>query len=228
MTKRRELRLPAWRSGGMAFVAGLLLSAGLAVASQAAAAAVGIFGYDETPKEGLDAFPKWTGVLERYFEEKGATSGSCQSKTFNRCHYDAWMGFLDSIRGELTPRTLKAVNDYMNKSRYIVDPINWGITDYWATPGQFFDKYGDCEDYAIAKYLSLRALGWDPKTMRIVVVQDMNLRVPHAILAVYLDGKAMLLDNQIAILVDASKIRHYRPIFSLSEDSWWRHSPRKK
>ena len=217
-----------WAAAGTVFALVLVQDPDTAGFTGEAQAARGIFGYNETPKKGLKAFPKWTGVLERYFQEKAKTSGSCQSKTFNRCHYDTWMSFLESVRNETPPRMLKKVNDFMNKSRYIVDPINWGMKDYWATPGQFFDKYGDCEDYAIAKYLSLRALGWDPKSMRIVVVQDLNLRVPHAVLAIYMKGKAMLLDNQIAILVDASKIRHYRPIFSLSETSWWRHSPARK
>lgn len=190
-----------------------------------AEAAVGIFGYLETRRESLEAFPKWTGALERYFQEKAQTSGNCAAKEFNRCHYEKWTGFLDSVRDDPPERKLKKVNDFMNKSRYILDPINWGVKDYWATPGQFFDKYGDCEDYAIAKYLSLVAIGWDPKTLRIVVVQDLNLRVPHAVLAVYQGDSVTLLDNQIAIVVEASRIRHYRPIFSLSETGWWRHAP---
>jgi len=190
-----------------------------------AEANVGIFGYLETRREGLEAFPKWTGALERYFQEKAQTAGNCAAKEFNRCHYEKWTGFLDSVKGDPPERQLKKVNDFMNKARYILDPINWGVQDYWATPGQFFDKYGDCEDYAIAKYLSLIALGWDPKVFRIVVVQDLNLRIPHAILAVYQDDGVVLLDNQIAIVVDAGRIRHYRPIFSLSETGWWRHAP---
>ena len=193
-----------------------------------AEAKLGIFGYLETKREGLEAFPKWTGALERYFEEKAHTVGNCAAKEFNRCHYDTWTAFLDGIKNETPERKLKKVNDFMNKARYILDPINWGVKDYWATPGQFFEKYGDCEDYAIAKYLSLVAVGWDPETLRIVVVQDLNLRVPHAILAVYQQDNILLLDNQIAIVVDASRVRHYRPIFSLSETGWWRHAPAAK
>lgn len=215
----------------MALVCAGFVALGLAPAGGVVAHAqanVGIFGYLETRREGLKAFPKWTGALERYFREKGHTSGNCAAKEFNRCHYERWTSFLDSARDASPKRKLKLVNDFMNKARYILDPINWGVKDYWATPGQFFDKYGDCEDYAIAKYLSLVALGWDPKTLRIVVVQDLNLRIPHAILAVYRDDGIQVLDNQIAIVVDASRVRHYRPIFSLSEEAWWRHAPAAK
>ena len=204
-----------------------LPNGGGAMRTAEAKAATGIFGYLETEKKGLKAFPKWTGALERHFKDKGKVGGKCTARTFNKCHFDAWTKFLETIKDEPPKRKLYKINRFMNSARYILDPINWGVRDYWATPNQFFKKYGDCEDYAIAKYLSLRAIGWDPKKLRIVVVQDMNLKVPHAILAVYIDGKTLLLDNQISIVVDASKIRHYRPIFSLSETKWWRHAPNR-
>ena len=193
-----------------------------------AAKTVGIFDYFETKRTGLTAFKKWTAALERYRNERRKAEGGCEKTTFNRCHYKRWSAFIESVRKEKPKRILKKVNDFMNKSRYILDPINWGVADYWESPGQFFYKFGDCEDYAITKYLSLKALGWNIEDMRIVVLQDMNLRIMHAILVVYMDGKAFVLDNQISIVVDASKIRHYRPIYSVNETSWWRHTPKNK
>ena len=73
--------------------------------------------------------------------------------------------------------------------------------------------------------MSLRALGWDNVHMRLVLLQDLNLKIAHAVLVVYLDGSAWVLDNQIKQLVAAESIRHYRPLFSLNEDSWWLHRP---
>ena len=89
--------------------------------------------------------------------------------------------------------------------------------------GSFMTKDGDCEDYAIAKFMSLRQLGFDNGQMRVVVVDDLNLGVAHAILVVYLDGRAFVLDNQIASVVPAEIIRHYRPVYSINEDAWWLH-----
>ena len=84
------------------------------------------------------------------------------------------------------------------------DPVNWGQKDYWATPLEFMAKFGDCEDYAIAKFMSLRRLGW--KTSKCVVaVKDLNLKVGHAILVVYLDDKVYVLDNQIKQVIEAGK-----------------------
>ena len=84
-------------------------------------------------------------------------------------------------------------------------------------------KNGDCEDYAIAKYFSLRWLGLKPEDMRILVLHDMNLRVAHAVLVVYHRGRALILDNQVRGVVEADAIRHYRPIYSINEQHWWLH-----
>jgi predicted transglutaminase-like cysteine proteinase len=59
--------------------------------------------------------------------------------------------------------------------------------------------------------------------MRIVVLQDLNLKVTHAVLAVDLDGKTWILDNQIKQVIDAERIRHYRPVYSVNEKGWWLH-----
>ena len=101
--------------------------------------------------------------------------------------------------------------------------IGGGAKDYWAPPGQFFSKFGDCEDYAIAKFLTLRALGFTGDELRVVVVRDLNLKIGHAILAAYIDGKIYILDNQIKQAIAATTIRHYRRIYSVNEDGWCPH-----
>lgn len=116
----------------------------------------------------------------------------------------------------------------MNKAPYMVDKMNYGVKDYWATPGQFFAKFGDCEDYAITKFLSLRALDVPSNIMRVVILKDLNLKIGHAILAITIDDKTYVLDNQIKRVVPATKIRHYKPIFSLNEEGWWLHRPAKR
>ena len=118
-----------------------------------------------------------------------------------------------------------AINGYMNQKRYIIDPRNYGVRDYWATPGQFLARNGDCEDYAIAKYMSLRSLGFKDSQLRIVVLKDMNLGLAHAILAVYHDGRTFVLDNQIKTVVPADKVYHYKPYYSINEKHWWLHRP---
>jgi predicted transglutaminase-like cysteine proteinase len=187
-----------------------------------AEAKLGIFGYLETKREGLEAFPKWTGALERYFEEKAHTVGNCAAKEFNRCHYDTWTAFLDGIKNETPERKLKKVNDFMNKARYILDPINWGVKDYWATPGQFFEKYGDCEDYAIAKYLLLR--GAEPATGPFLIVATARGR-PHAMCGIAVPGGYAVLDNLRPAIAVVRHLNAVAPIYLLDEQALYLPPP---
>lgn len=194
-----------------------------AVAKTAAGGFPGIFSTRTTQSSNIAMFPKWGGALSRYFSERQLADAPCTSTLFNQCHLKEWKEFLASQKGKSRLSQVRAVNAYMNRQPYFTDPRNYGIKDYWATPGQFFRRNGDCEDYAIAKFMSLRALGFTNKDMRIVVLHDMNLRVGHAILVVHLDGQALVLDNQVRNVVPAETIRHYRPIYSINEHNWWLH-----
>ena len=193
-----------------------------APAATTAAEAPQIFASTAVRNDNLELFPKWRGTLDRYFEDR-QVEPECSPGRFDSCDLLEWQAFLDG-QALLDPqRQLEAVNRHMNEHRYIVDPRNWGVEDYWATPLQFFRKDGDCEDYAIAKFMSLRALGWRDEDLRIVVVDDRNLRAQHAVLVAFLDGRAYVLDNQSASVMLADRIRHYRPIYSLNESAWWLH-----
>lgn len=182
-----------------------------------------LFGTVEKRANSINLFPKWKGTLDRYFRERKLEDAPCDANIFNRCHLRKWKAFLAKIKGKDRMTQLREVNTYMNRAPYIVDQVNYGVPDYWATPRQFFRRDGDCEDYAIAKYLSLRALGLSPDAMRVVVLQDENLKLAHAVLVVYLEGRAYVLDNQIKTVVEASRIFHYRPIYSINERYWWVH-----
>jgi predicted transglutaminase-like cysteine proteinase len=192
-------------------------------AEQVAMARTGLFGSIEIRGVSLNVLPKWTGVLARYFDEKKLADAPCTASAFNRCHLAEWSKFIESIRGLDRSRQVAEVNRYMNQKRYVIDPVNYGVADYWATPLQFLTKNGDCEDYAIAKFFSLRALGFDNDALRILVVDDLNLKVAHAVLVVYLNGVPSLLDNQVAQVVRVEAVRHYRPIYSANENDWWFH-----
>jgi predicted transglutaminase-like cysteine proteinase len=182
------------------------------------------FGSMEIRSDNLKPFTKWRTALERYTAETARErAGTCQSTMFNTCHYEELQRFLDGIGDTDRWDQLVEINHYMNTRQYITDPRNWGVPDYWATPGEFMAKFGDCEDYAIAKFLSLKRLGWTDDELRIAAVKDLNLKVGHAILIVYYAGKTWVLDNQIKRVVETESIRHYQPVYSINETSWWRH-----
>jgi len=175
----------------------------------------GLFGSTEVKSAGVAMFPKWTSVMKR-FDQQMATQGHSPVVA-------AWKAHLATMKGMTPAEQIASVNNYINSVRYVEDSVNYKQSDYWATPIEFLTRGGDCEDYAIAKYASLRALGFSADQMRIAIVQDQVKNVPHAILVVYTDGVAHVLDNQDKRVRDADEINRYRPIFSLNSNNWWLH-----
>lgn len=197
----------------------------LVVPVPAAWAALSVFNAAEVRSSDLSPFPKWTSMIARYAGEQAQLRLPCQQSPGNRCMLQQWVSFLDSVRGLDRRAQVDEVNRRMNSAPYIEDILNYGIPDYWATPGEFFENSGDCEDYAIAKFMSLRLLGFSNDEMRVGVVQDTNLNLVHSILIVYLDGQSLLLDNQISQVIPVSSVHHYVPYFTINEQYWWQHTP---
>ncbi|MCK6417481.1 MAG: transglutaminase-like cysteine peptidase [Alphaproteobacteria bacterium] len=177
-----------------------------------------LFGTVEQASAQTESFTKWHEMFARFNTQAGQAQEA-----------------LARLRADLKPLaalSLKdmaaAVNALMNKQPYIADQENWGRSDYWATPVEFLDKGGDCEDFAIAKYAALRALGVPEERLRLAIVQDTQRDMPHAVLAVYTPQGVFVLDNQIKTLVAAEQAGRYRPIYSINRQSWWLHtSPRE-
>ncbi len=183
-----------------------------------------LFDYQEVLQPDMNYVGQWLNVLERHITEDVPES-NCTKSFFNRCHLKEWYAFLDSVRDLPPQQQVSAVNKYVNQTKYIMDINNYGVDDYWAVAREFFYNGGDCEDYAITKFFSLRMLGHDPDTLRIVVLQDTNLRVPHAVLAVFFDNDVLIMDNQTQEVVSHRQIVHYIPLFSVDEKHWWLHLP---
>jgi predicted transglutaminase-like cysteine proteinase len=185
---------------------------------------VRLFGYNERPKEGFQLFPMWARVQQQHPKDQLAERDCSHSRRLS-CHLSEWQGFLATLKSQDPRAQIAAVNSYANERKYILDMDNYGVADYWATPKEFLINNGDCEDYSILKYYSLRNLGFSPETLRIVVVQDTNLRIPHAVLAVYLSSDILILDNQVPQVVSHRVAAHYVPVYSINEKQWWMHLP---
>lgn len=158
-------------------------------------------------------------MLDRYQREVSLEALPCRG----RCPLQRWKAFVAEQRGKDALAQLDAVNRYVNQVRYQSDRSRYGADDHWATPAEFLGQSGDCEDYAIAKYISLRHLGWDEGSLRIVVLNDELRRELHAVLIVFHGGTVYVLDNQAPEVLDHRSIRHYRPIFSINSVAWFFH-----
>lgn len=183
-----------------------------------------LFGYDENSQVSLTDLPHWLSVIARHLTGDNPENED-SLKAGGRDTLLKWREFLDGI-SKLPPRKqLAAVNDYANDRKYILDITNYGMEDYWAIVREFLYNNGDCEDYAITKFFSLRLLGFKSSDLRLVILQDLNLSTPHAVLAVLLDKEILILDNQTREVISHDQIVHYIPLYSLNEKKWWLHLP---
>ena len=199
--------------------------AGFAAAPAAQAAdpvpAVRLFGSSERANPNILMFNKWVTVLARYEQEKALGTQPCTS---GNCALQHWVQFVNGLKGQDRLAQLEAVNAYVNRTRYQTDESRYGMVDYWATPREFLGRSGDCEDYAFAKYLSLRKLGWSVDELRIVVMMHHGRRELHAILVAYVGGTAYVLDNLLPRPTDHGALPQYQPIYSINERAWFHHS----
>lgn len=123
---------------------------------------------------------------------------------------------------------LRLVNNFWNNWPYREDRDAYKQPDYWAAPWEFRKNSGDCEDYSIAKYFTLRALGVPKENMRVVVLMETIRNLPHAVLVVYMNGDACVLDNLSRQVLSHSRYKNYEPRFSINEDFRWAHMKPKK
>ena len=197
------------------------------VASPARAESFGaLFGYSEVQQENIADFPQWQSVVEEEATIAVAAEDCANGNKSARCLVKGWKEFLTGLQDKPAQEQLNAVNTYVNAQDYVGDKKNYGREDYWADPATFLENGGDCEDFAILKYFSLKALGWATDKLRVVVVQDTALRQPHAVLAVATDEDVLILDNQKKSIVSEDAIGNYAPLYSLTDDQWWLHLPR--
>lgn len=192
---------------------------------RAASRPLRLFGFNEVGQQDVDYLPQWVSALERHIRED-VPEGDCSDTAFNRCHLREWFAFLEGLRGLPVEQQIREVNRYANTKKYVLDLYNYAAEDYWAIAREFLYNGGDCEDYAITKFFSLRWLGVDQDRLRIVVLQDTNLRVPHAVLAVYTGKDILILDNQVQEVLSHRQIVHYVPLYSVNERMWWLHYPK--
>ena len=188
-----------------------------------------LFGTLEFEARSHAALPQWRRVISGINSEIGVYKDCARDPEAcpNR-GVMAWQTLLKGLKGDDARKQIKAVNRFINQWRYRTDQRNFGRSDYWATPVEFMARSGDCEDYAIAKYVSLRQLGFPPEQLRMVVVQDVLRDLAHAVLAVYVDNEILILDNVTNAVLGHQRLSQYLPYYSVNETARWTHVPASK
>jgi len=122
---------------------------------------------------------------------------------------------LKDLKNASEIKKLNVVNTWFNYIKYKSDKKIYNQSDYWATLYEFVGKdAGDCEDYTIAKYYTLKALGVSPEKMKFtyVIYKDRKgKKISHMVLAYLKVPKPkskkdiLILDNNNQRVLPASK-----------------------
>jgi predicted transglutaminase-like cysteine proteinase len=106
------------------------------------------------------------------------------------------------------------------------DEAQWGVADHRSPPFETLQTHrGDCEDYAIVKYVALLQAGLSHDDVKIVILRNLLPKEDHAAVAARVDGQWLILDNRRLALVRDTEMVRSMPKFVLDEGGTRRFVP---
>jgi predicted transglutaminase-like cysteine proteinase len=170
---------------------------------------------------------KWNGVVADIRVESGILA-SCRADA-RHCPAAArkFLGVIADGRAHEGRARIGVINRAVNLAiEPTSDLAQWGVSDRWSAPlATFGSGRGDCEDYAIAKYVALREAGVAESDIRLVIVRDLASGYDHAIVAARADEKWIVLDNRRLTLVEDAAMAHVLPLFAFDDSGVKRFAP---
>jgi len=135
-----------------------------------------------------------------------------------------WEKLLAEGPAEDISSTLRQVNRFFNRIRHREDERIWHQDDYWATPVEMLIKNaGDCEDYTIGKYFTLRAWGIPDAALRLIYVSRTGEQEPHMVLTYFDDSleEPVVLDNLMRDIKPVSERTDLQAVYSFNGKNLW-------
>lgn len=136
-----------------------------------------------------------------------------------------WAALLNTPSQGRIQDTLKQVNQFFNaRMSFRDDIVVWKQQDYWATPIEFLRKgAGDCEDFALAKYFTLREMGVPANQLRITYVKALELNQAHMVVTWYSTPTAipLVLDNLKTAILPATQRTDLLPVYAFNGEGLW-------
>jgi len=148
-----------------------------------------------------------------------------------RSRLTAWEDLIVSDNSQTDLEKLEKVNQFFNMMEFVDDIDHWRVKDYWATPIEFIGTQGgDCEDFTIAKYFTLKAMGIKDEKLNLTYVKSITYNVHHMVLAYYSSpgSEPLILDNIVKDIHPASKRTDLLPIYSFNGTGMWLAKQRGK
>jgi predicted transglutaminase-like cysteine proteinase len=163
---------------------------------------------------------KWLGV-QRHLADELVQLAICEGDREGCVSPEAlrYLAIIDAGQARNGRARLGEINRAIN---FAIHPGSdlalYGQIDVWSSPLATLAKgAGDCEDYAIAKFVALRKAGVAAEDLRIVVMHDLLGGEDHAVAAARLDGHWLMLDNRRMAMIEDSDIRNFRPTFVIDQ-----------
>jgi predicted transglutaminase-like cysteine proteinase len=185
------------------------------------------FGLAAVPVAGGGVLTKWHGV-EAGIRADNEILTRCRDGN-ERCPAAAqnFLAIVAQGRALSCRARIGVINRAINLAiQPMSDLAQWGVPDRWSAPLETFGTgRGDCEDYAIAKYVALTEAGVAAADVKLVIVRNTAVDEDHAVVAVRLDGNWIVLDNRWLTLVEADAMPEVIPLFVLDGDGVRRFAP---
>ena len=177
------------------------------------------FGLTTLRVDSGDVLAKWRGVEADIRAENDILSRCRESAELCPAAARRFLAIIAQGRVQTGRARIGIINRAINLAiRPMSDLAQWGVIDRWSAPlVTLTTGRGDCEDYAIAKYVALKEAGIAAEDVKLVIVRDLAAGGEHAVVAVRLDGHWLVLDNRWLRLVEDSYIRQMAPLFVLDQ-----------
>lgn len=184
------------------------------------ASALEPFGLHAEPVVAGEILEKWSGV-ERQIKAESRIFAHCRNGSWCPRAARRFLAVIDHGLARGGRARIGLINREINLSIVPTsDLAQWGVADRWSAPLETFTtRRGDCEDYAIAKYVALRAAGVPETDVRLIVVRNNAIGEYHAVVAVRLDSGWIVLDNRWLALVRDREMWRATPLFELDDNS---------
>jgi predicted transglutaminase-like cysteine proteinase len=161
---------------------------------------------------------KWRG-LESDITKEQAVLEHCRINAENcPSHAAQFLRVIKAVTAKSGRDQLDEANRAVNIAiRYMSDYAQHGEADRWSAPlASFATGKGDCEDYAIAKYVALTEAGFPHEELRLVLVRDRSVRQDHAVLAARLDDHWLILDSRRSDLMSDADATSFTPLYAIN------------
>jgi len=187
----------------------------------------GPFGLNVVPVVHGELLTKWRGFEADIRTESQVLARCLDGTEFCPSAARKFLAIIAEGRARTGRARIGVINRAINLAiRPMSDFAQWGVADRWSAPlATLTTGRGDCEDYAIAKYVALRAAGVAEDDVRLVMVHNLAVGEDHAVVAARLDGSWLILDNRWLALVADVEMYRAVPLFVMDNTGVMQFEP---